>query len=77
MITEVTGKDFKDVLEQLENPADVSASYWLDDTFDKYRTDENKWLMLLAYQRGYAKAVDDNAIPDYDEYNEADAYERN
>ena len=65
MITEVTGKDFKDAIEQLENPADVSASFWLDETFDKYLTEENKWLLLLAYQRGYVRAMEDQASRDY------------
>ena len=31
----------------------------------KYITDGNKWRMLLAYQRGYLKATEDQAAREY------------
>ena len=78
--------DYKIVKEQLgEDMPHVSCSFWMDELLKEHYIEPTvsadkediRWLMLLAYQRGYAKAVEDGAIPEFDEYDESEAYERN
>lgn len=76
-------QDYKLLQEQLgEDFEKISLSFWADKILKKYYGDDSplsdkediRWLMLLAYQRGYAKAVEDGGIPDYDEYDESEAF---
>lgn len=73
----VRDEDYETIKEQLgEDLAHASFNFWMDTTLDKYVDEDNKWILLLAYQRGYAKAVEDNAIPEFDEYDEAEVYSK-
>ena len=60
MDMKTTDEEYKIISDQLEDKLGcVSFCFWMDDMFEKYLTEENKWILLLAYQRGYAKAIED------------------